>query len=306
MTAVAHVMFRGGNFPEAAAEMHRGGARAFHRFPRNGTVQRVVHFENARAVTVFRESARVTRRKAPARHAQQLVRRDVAKNYVVIGECRQIFDARGSLHRAAERCEMAAQSIRDGLRAAARNRPARSVCGGSENNAEGRAKRLVKAQEGMRRQPREERLGALAAKKMRQNFRGRKSREPKTCQQKWMAREYMQRLQNFPGEISPALGERLRQAAPALAVLAERRFGIAEIALEHHRGAVIQRMRERRRRMNPLEAVALQRKRRKKWRARSQRVHRGPKIVQKARLRKLQRARRTAGLRLGLKNIHAH
>src|SRR6266852_5017269 len=196
---------------------------------------------------------------------------------------------------------MGTQSIRDRLRAAARNRPARGVCGGSQNDAEGRAERLVKAQEGMRREPRKERLGALAAKKMRQHFRGRESREPKTCQQKRMAREHMQRPQNFPGEIGPALGKRLHQAAPALAVLAEGKFCIAEIALEHYRGAVVERMRERRRRMNPLEAVALQRKRRKKWRASSQGMHCGAKIVQGTRLRKLQRASRTAALRLGLK-----
>src|SRR6266849_9763929 len=101
MPAVAQVVFGGGNFLEAAAEMDGGRAQTLRRFPRNGTVQRVVHFENAGAVTVFREPASVARWKAVARHAQQLVRRDVAKNGVVIRKRRQIFYARGSFHRTA-------------------------------------------------------------------------------------------------------------------------------------------------------------------------------------------------------------
>ncbi len=133
-------------------------------------MQRVVHLKNPRAVTVFREPASVAGRKTAACDAQQLVRRDVAKNCVVIRECRQIFDARGSFHSTAERGQMSAQSIGDGLRAAARNGPAYRMRGYAKKDAKGGAQRLIEAEEGMGGETGEESLSAFAAERIGKRF----------------------------------------------------------------------------------------------------------------------------------------
>ena len=118
-----------------------------------------------------------------------------------------------------------------------------------------------------------------------------------------MTREQVQRLQDFGGKRAPVRCEWLQEATPAFAVAAENRFGVAEIALERDGGAIIERMREGRRRVNPLEAMFLQWQRRKKWRASSERVNRGAKVVVKAREGELESARGASGLRLSFENV---
>src|SRR5260370_40146565 len=81
---------------------------------------------------------------------------------------------------------------------------------------------------------------------------------------------------------SSDLDECLQEAAPALAVAAENRLSIAEVAFESDGSAVVEGMREWRRGVNPLKAEFLQRQRRKKWRAGGERVDRGAKIMEEA------------------------
>ena len=66
-------------------------------------------------------------------------------------------------------------------------------------------------------------------------------------------------MKNFRGESRPMLREWLHQAKPAIAVWSENRSRSAEIAFERYGGAVVERMGERSWRVNPLEAVSLQR-----------------------------------------------
>ena len=86
MTGVSHVVFGRGNFLEAAAKMDSGGARAVRRFPGNGAVESVIDFEDGGTVAIFRQVTGESHRKTIARDAQQLVRRDVAENGVVVFE----------------------------------------------------------------------------------------------------------------------------------------------------------------------------------------------------------------------------
>src|SRR5258708_32149572 len=51
-----------------------------------------------------------------------------------------------------------------------------------------------------------------------------------------MGRQYVERTQDFRGQIRPVIGEQLHQAAPAFPVRAEDGFGLAEVALEDSGG----------------------------------------------------------------------
>ena len=70
VAAMTHRIFGRGDFLEAAAKMHGGRPRAVRRVPRNGAVQRVIDFEDPRAVTVLGKPARESRGETVARDAQ--------------------------------------------------------------------------------------------------------------------------------------------------------------------------------------------------------------------------------------------
>jgi hypothetical protein len=131
--------------------------------------------------------------------------------------------------------------------------------GYAKNDAKGSAQRLVEAQEGMRGEAGEERLGALAAEKIGKRFCRRKCDEAKARQQEGMGRQYVERPQDFRGQIRPVIGEWLHEAAPAFAVPPESGFGTAQVALEDYGGAIVERMGEWSGRVNPLQTVSLQR-----------------------------------------------
>src|SRR6266852_1108162 len=170
MAAMAHRIFGSGDFLEAAAEMHGGRPRAVRRFPGNGAVQRVIDLEDAGTIAVLGEATGESGGKAVARDAQQLMRRDVTEDGVVLLERGQILYARRSLDCAAERREMPAESAGDGLRATLRNGPAYRMRGCAEKDAKGGAQRLIEAEEGMGGETGEESLSAFAAEKIGKRF----------------------------------------------------------------------------------------------------------------------------------------
>jgi hypothetical protein len=155
----------------------------------------------------------------------------------------------------------------------------------------------------VRGQAGEKRFGSLFAKKMREAVCGRKRGEAESRKKQWMTREQVQRLKDFGRKRAPMRCEWLKEATPASAIAAENRLSVAEVALEGDGGAIVKRMREGRRRVNPLEAMFLQWQRRKKWRARSERVDRGTKIMEVAWKREIESARRASRLRLGFENV---
>src|SRR5260370_39599488 len=56
-----------------------------------------------------------------------------------------------------------------------------------------------------------------------------------------MGRQYVERTQDFRGQIRPVIGERLHQAAPAFPVRAGDGFGLAGVAPEDYGGAIAAR-----------------------------------------------------------------
>ena len=206
VTAVAHGVFGRGDFLKAAAEMHGGCSRAVCGFPRNGAAECVIDFEDTGAVAVFRETAGESRGETVACDPQQLVWGDVAKDGVVVFESGQVFNARGRLDRASERCEVGAESVCDGLRAASRNGPADRMRGCAENHAEGGAQRLVKAEERMRGETSEEGFRAFAAEEVHERFCRKECREAEAREQEGMGREHVQWAEDFSGENGPVFG----------------------------------------------------------------------------------------------------
>ncbi len=121
-----------------------------------------------------------------------------------------------------------------------------------------------------------------------------------------MGRQYVERTQDFRGQIRPVIGERLHKAAPAFPVRAEDGFGLAEVALEDYGGAIVERMGEWSGRVNPLQTVSLQRQRRKKRGARGEWMDGGAEIVEEAWHCEFERARGAARLRLRFEDVNAH
>ena len=81
--------------------------------------------------------------------------------------------------------------------------------------------------------------------------------------------------------------ERLEQAAVGTLVGPEPGRGPRHRALQHHRGPVVQRMRERGRRVDELETVTCQRQGAQERRGERQRLHRGARVVHQPRQRQL-------------------
>src|SRR5260370_19940689 len=97
----------------------------------------------------------------------------------------------------------------------------------------------------------EERLGAFAAEEMRERRCGRKCNEAESREQERMGRQHVERSEDFGGEAGPAVNEWLHDAAPALAVGSEGRFGLLQNALERYGSARTQEIGARCGRLQP-------------------------------------------------------
>src|ERR1039457_2844168 len=125
----------------------------------------------------------------------------------------------------------------------------------AQHHPRGGSEGFVEGKRGMSRQSREERLGSRAVKPMFGNRdRRRKSDQPQMREQYGMPGKQMNRPQHLGSEFSPALGKRTHQPAPLLAIFPKGSFGGAKIALQHYRCTVVERMRQRRERMDPFQA----------------------------------------------------
>jgi hypothetical protein len=86
--------------------------------------------------------------------------------------------------------------------------------------------------------------------------------------------------------------------------MTQRRFHVMQIPLQRNRGAVVEGMCQWTRRVNPFESVTRQWQRGKKWRPRSEWMHRRSEVMEKSGQGKLERPRGASRLRFRLKNIH--
>src|SRR5438876_12310651 len=101
----------------------------------------------------------------------------------------------------------------------------------------------------MRRQPGKECFCPFFAKTAHQKLRGGESIQSQAREQQRVTRETGHGGENFRSQLSPLLSEGSHEYAPGVAIALERRFSITEIAYQHRRRPVVQRMRQRCRRV---------------------------------------------------------
>src|ERR1700685_786599 len=89
--------------------------------------------------------------------------------------------------------------------------------------------------------------------------------------------------QNLRSKFSPVLGKRTHELVSSRTFDAEIISHFIRVTFQHRGGAVIEWMRQRSRRVNPLQAVFGQRQRREKWRSGAERIDCGTEIVMKSR-----------------------
>src|ERR1700685_688048 len=89
--------------------------------------------------------------------------------------------------------------------------------------------------------------------------------------------------QNLRSKFSPVRGERTLELVTSRPFDSERISRLIQVTFQHHGRAVIEWMRQRSRRVNPLQAVFGQRQRREKWRSGAERIDCGTEIVMKSR-----------------------
>lgn len=120
-----------------------------------------------------------------------------------------------------------------------------------------------------------------------------------------MAGKKVKGLEDLGGKLAPMGDERLHQTAPGFCVPAERGLGVVEITLEGDGRAVVEGMGERGRRVNPPEAVGMQRQGRKERRTGGERMDSRSEIVEEAGEGELKGAGGAARLRFGLEDVDA-
>ena len=157
----------------------------------------------------------------------------------------------------------------------------------------------------MRRQSGKEGLGSGAAKLSPRKHGGRQnSIQPEARHEKRMARHAKHGAQDRLRKLFPVLHQRRDQFSPGLAIGSEHFYGGLQIALQGDRGAVIERMGERRGRVNPRQPIIAQRQRREKGRGGGHGMHGGAEVVLKARQGELHGPGSSAGLLLGFEDLH--
>ena len=146
----------------------------------------------------------------------------------------------------------------------------------------------------VRREPGEEAARLLAAEREPRERRRRRRRPHAEARQRERMRGNVQRREDVLEQRLGIAGERREEPPPARLVLAEPAHGRVRRALEQGRGSVVERVRERRRRLDPLEAVLRERQRAEERRRDAERVDRRADVVDESRQRQLGRARAAA------------
>jgi hypothetical protein len=99
------------------------------------------------------------------------------------------------------------------------------------------------------------------------------------------------RLEKFGRQLFPVPSERTKQLRIGFTIAAERCRGAVKITMKTDSSSVIEGMRERNVRLNPLQTESLERKAFKKWRTRGKRMNGGTNIMNETRQRQLSRTR---------------
>jgi hypothetical protein len=258
VATVRDVVEGGGHLGEGAAQVDGPRAPALGSAPRNRTCERVVHLENPRTGPEGPQLAPVVGRQAVSGDALQRRRRGVEQ---IGAQMTQLLDRLDPLighELTAARTQRGHQGLGELLRPAARERPPGGVGGAGEDEGHRRGERLVERDHGVRGEPGDERAGLFGAEGVDQAARGPQRRDPEPGEEEWMARQMENRLEGLVQERAEACLERRDQPAVGGAVLPQGLDGVIERPREDRRAPVIERVRQREVRVNPLEPMRLQ------------------------------------------------
>ena len=287
-TAAGDRVLARGDLVQRAAEVDGPGAQAFRGAPGNGPVERVIDLEDADATPVAAQLRAIPGREPVGGDPVELRRRHVAEIRARRGELGERRHAATGLDGAAKRAQPGGERVGDALRPAARDRPADHVPQHGEHETERRGERRVQRQHRMRRYPREESAGALAAERRAREHAGRTDghqTEPRHRER--VARDAQERPERILRELVPVRDERRDEPAIGSAVGAEPLDGALEGSLQHDGGAVVERVRHRRIGLDPLEALPRKVERAQERRGRAHRMERRADVVSEPRKRQL-------------------
>ena len=133
-----------------AAEMDGSGLQDVRRTPRNRAVEGVVELEHPRPVSPCLQPSSIPGRQHVTGERDELARREVAQDDIARRQFAQRFDLAPGLDLAAQCAQSRRERIRNRLRAAARERPARHVCEQEQHESERCAAAALERQDGVR------------------------------------------------------------------------------------------------------------------------------------------------------------
>src|SRR5206468_1399699 len=107
--------------------------------------------------------------------------------------------------------------------------------------------------------------------------------DAKACERHRMSRQMQHRLQKFVSQFFPIASQRLHEPAIPLGIAGKSVGCKIDISMQACCGAIIQWMRQRDVRLNPLQSESFQRKCFEKRRASRERMDRRTNVVQKSR-----------------------
>ena len=275
------------------------GLRALGRPPRDRPVERPVELEHAGPVAEPLEPAPVARRQPVAGEGDELLRRHVEQHPVGAVELVERDDPAPRLDLAAERPEVRGERVRDraGSRRAANGQPARVR---EQPEARARTRPTASASAAASSAPRARRTARAPARRETSCARPRSPGAPSGAEKRANAAGCAGRpsgASRSSRDLLPASGERAHQPPVPAGVGAERGRRLVDRADEQRRGPVVERMRERGRRLDPLDAVLLERHRAQERRGDRERVDRRAHVVDEPGQRQLGRPATSADRR---------
>jgi hypothetical protein len=135
----------------------------------------------------------------------------------------------------------------------------------------------------MRGEAGEERASALRREcAPGEQTRRQEARKAQPREHQRMTRDLDERRERVRGQLGPASHERRNQAAPGAAIRAEPQSCLVQRAAEHDRGAVLERMGERKRWLDPLESERSEVERAEERRRRAHRVEGRADVMKEA------------------------
>ncbi len=167
--------------------------------------------------------------------------------------------------------------------------------GHAEHEPEGRGQRPLEGQDRVRGQAREQAARPLGVEQRSGQHRRRPGRaQDEGGEHQRMTGHVEDRPQEVGREAVPARGKRPEEPAPRSAVGPERPRRLVQGLRHHARGAVVEGMGDRERRLDPFDALLHQGHGAEEGRAHSQGMDRGADVVTEPREGELQRARAAA------------